>query len=57
MAASAKQKLDSVKTHKMPEQSVLYDRLVPVLFVVLGIITLALIVFSLGVLTGLIHWL
>lgn len=57
MAASAKQKLDSVKTHKMPERSVLYDRLVPVLFVVLGLITLALIVFSLGVLTGLIHWL
>jgi len=57
MAASGKQKLDRIKTHKMPEQSVLYDRLVPILFVVLGLVTLALIVFSLGVLTGLIHWL
>ncbi len=56
MAASAKQKLDEVKTHKMPDNSVVYDRLIPVIFAVLGIVTLILIVFSVGVLTGLIHW-
>ncbi len=56
MAGTAKPKLDAVKTHKMPDRSILYDTLVPVIFIVLGVVTLGLIVFSVGVLTGLVHW-
>ena len=45
------------KVHKMPERSTFYDRIVPVLFVALGIVMLLLIVFALGVLSGVIQWL
>ena len=45
------------KAHKMPERSTFYDRIVPVLFVALGIVMLLLIVFALGVLSGVIQWL
>jgi hypothetical protein len=40
----------------MPEDSVFYSWVVPILLVVLGIITFALIVFAAGVLLGLIPW-
>jgi hypothetical protein len=40
----------------MPEQSVFYDRVLPILFVALGIVMVGLILFALGVLTGLIPW-
>jgi hypothetical protein len=55
--ATAKSKLHDIKTHKMPEQSILYDRIVPVIFVALGIVTVVVIIVSLGILTGLIRWL
>ncbi len=44
-----------IKNPKMPEQSALYDRIVPIVLVVLGLVAFGLIVFSIGVLTGLIH--
>lgn len=44
------------KTHRMPDKSVLFNRLIPLLFVVLGLVTLALIVFAIGIVTGMIHW-
>jgi hypothetical protein len=40
----------------MPEQSVFYDRVLPILFAALGIVMVGLILFALGVLTGLIPW-
>ena len=57
MAVSAKRKLDEIKTHKMPANSPFYDKLMPIIMIALGIITLVLILFAVGVLTGLIHWL
>jgi hypothetical protein len=56
MTPSNKPKLHDLKAHKMPDQSTLYDKIIPVMFVLLGLITLVLIGFSVGVLTGLIHW-
>jgi hypothetical protein len=44
------------KAHKMPERSTFFDRVVPILFVVLGVVMLLLIVFALGVLSGAIQW-
>ena len=44
------------KAHRMPDKSTLFNRLIPVLFVVLGIVMLALILFAIGVVTGVIHW-
>lgn len=42
--------------HKITEDSTLYDRIIPVLFVVLVVITVALIVFALGIVAGVIPW-
>jgi hypothetical protein len=42
------------KSH-MPENSILFEKIVPVLLVVLGVITAGLIVFAAGVLVGIIH--
>lgn len=44
------------KAHKMPERSTFFDRVVPILFVVLGVAMLLLIVFALGVLSGVVQW-
>ena len=44
-----------IKSPKMPEKSVFYDRIVPVVFIVLALLTILLIAFSIGVLTGLIR--
>jgi uncharacterized membrane protein len=40
---------------RMPENSILFEKIVPVLLVVLGVITAGLIVFAAGVLVGIIH--
>jgi hypothetical protein len=45
-----------VTSHRMPEHSLLYDRVIPAALVILGVVMLLLIVFAVGVLTGLIHW-
>ncbi len=44
------------KPHKITDDSTFYDRLIPILFVVLIVITVALIAFALGVVTGVIPW-
>jgi hypothetical protein len=40
----------------MPEHSILYNRVIPIALVLLGVALFLLIVFAIGVLTGLIHW-
>lgn len=45
-----------LKSPRMPEQSVFYDRIVPLMLVILGVVMVGLIVFAAGVLTGLIPW-
>jgi hypothetical protein len=44
------------KTPKMPENSLFYDKVLPVALAVLGVITVALVLFAVGVLTGVIAW-
>ncbi|MCA9903513.1 MAG: hypothetical protein KC547_06630 [Anaerolineae bacterium] len=44
------------KAHRIPEQSVFYGRIIPIVFVLLGVVMLLLILFAIGVLTGLIAW-
>lgn len=39
-------------TNRMPSDSAFFERVVPILLIVLGIITVALILFALGVLLG-----
>lgn len=48
--------LDRFKTHKMPEKSFFYDRMMPLLFMLLGLTTIGLILFAIGVLTGFVAW-
>jgi hypothetical protein len=43
-------------SHRMPEHSVLYNRLIPIALLLLGVVMFLLIVFAIGVVTGLIHW-
>ncbi|MDQ7037223.1 MAG: hypothetical protein Q9P01_20985 [Anaerolineae bacterium] len=40
----------------MPQQSFFYDRIVPTLLLLFAIVTVALILFAVGILTGLIAW-
>jgi hypothetical protein len=47
---------DNHKPHKLPEKSVLYDRLMPAIFIVLGLVTLLMIGFAAGIITGVIAW-
>lgn len=44
------------KPHKITDDSTFYDRLIPILFVVLAVITVVLIGIALGVVTGVIPW-
>jgi hypothetical protein len=43
------------KSH-MPENSVLFEKIIPILLVGLGVVTLALMVFAAGVLLGIVHF-
>ena len=47
---------DRPQHHRMPEQSIFFDRVVPAIFIVTGFATVALIIFAVGVLTGIIDW-
>jgi len=49
------QKTHTIKDSKMPEHSTMYDRVIPAVLIVLGIIMVGLILFSLGLLTGLLN--
>jgi hypothetical protein len=42
--------------HRMPEQSLFFDKVVPVIFILTGLATAALILFAIGVVTGVINW-
>jgi len=43
------------KSH-MPKDSVLFEKIIPITFVVLGIITLGLMIFAAGVMLGFVHF-
>lgn len=43
------------KSH-MPENSVLFEKIVPALLVIMGVITVGLILFAAGVLLGIVHF-
>lgn len=43
-------------TTRMPQGSVFYERVVPILLVSMGIITVLLILFAVGVLLGVVPW-
>jgi hypothetical protein len=45
-----------IKAHRIPEKSVVFDRIIPLLIVILGIVMLLLIVFAIGVLAGVVRW-
>lgn len=45
----------SNKSH-MPESSMLFEKIVPALLVLMGIVTVVLILFAAGVLLGIIHF-
>ncbi len=44
------------RTRRAPEGSWMYDRLIPVLFVMLALVLVVIVLFSVGVLTGLVHY-
>jgi len=43
------------KSH-IPEKSLLFEKIVPIALIVMGVITLALMIFAAGVLLGIIHF-
>ena len=47
--------VNAKKSHA-PENSVLFEKIVPVLLILMGILTLALILFAAGVLLGIVHF-
>jgi len=53
-AKMALAKKDS-KSH-MPEKSLLFEKIVPALLFIMGVITLGLILFAAGVLLGIVHF-
>jgi len=53
MSETVKEK--KVASH-MPEDSVFFEKVVPVLLVVMGVLTVTLIVFAAGVLLGIVHF-
>lgn len=48
--------LDRFKPHKAPEDSAFFDKVLPIVFIALGVITVALMVFAIGVITGFVQW-
>lgn len=45
-----------LKPHRMPGKSVFYDRLIPALLILLAVVMALLVLFAVGVLTGIVHW-
>jgi hypothetical protein len=56
MSGEKKRASSSLKPHKMPENSVFYEKVLPVLFVGLAVVMVLLIAFAVGVLTGIVPW-
>ena len=46
---------ENKKSH-MPENSLFYEKIIPILMIVMGIVTVALIIFAAGVLLGFINF-
>lgn len=53
--AISNSRLNTSKSHA-PENSVLFEKIIPVLLVLMGVLTLALILFAAGVLLGIVHF-
>jgi hypothetical protein len=50
---------DDSRTNKkshMPENSLMFEKIVPILLILMGILTVALILFAAGLLLGIIHF-
>jgi hypothetical protein len=45
----------TTKTHA-PEDSALFERVIPVLLIIMGVVTVLLILFAAGVLLGIVHF-
>lgn len=56
MSDKPKQSRGLKSSSRMPEDSVFYDKVLPALFVVLGVVMIVLIAFAVGVLAGIIPW-
>lgn len=46
----------AVRSSHMPRNSVFFEKVVPALLILMGVITLALILFAAGVLLGIVHF-
>jgi uncharacterized membrane protein len=44
------------RTRRMPQRSFVYDRIIPVIFILLGLFMMALILIALGVLLGYVRY-
>ena len=55
MLSGIKRWFNSVKVHRIPQGTFIFDRLVPVLLIMLGVITLLVILYALAILAGLIR--
>jgi hypothetical protein len=53
--ALSSSRLSADKSHA-PENSVLFEKIIPVLLILMGILMLALILFAAGVLLGIVHF-
>ena len=51
----ATQPLPKAKSH-IPQNSILFEKIIPVVLILLGVITLGLMLFAAGVLLGIIHF-
>ncbi len=49
-------KSEGLKSHKISDKSLLFNRVIPILFVILAVVMGLLIVFAVGVLTGIVSW-
>lgn len=56
MSTEEKPKRLPIKSHKMPDHSVLFDRIIPILFVLLAVVMVLLLAFAAGVLLGVVPW-
>ena len=56
MASTPQPKRLNLKPHKMPDRSLFFDKIVPIMFIVLSVITVLLIAFAIGVISGVIAW-
>lgn len=46
----------SRRTRRVPENTVLFDLVVPALFVLFALLMIVIVLFSIGVMTGLVHY-